>query len=83
MIYWIAAFVFPRTQILKLAILCGILATAVEFFKLFHSPALDAFRLTFLGKVLIGRLFYWTGIVAYWLAISAAALTDSKLIRHT
>jgi hypothetical protein len=82
MIYWLAAFVFPRTRILKLAILCGILATAAEFFKLVHSPALNAFRLTFLGKVLIGRFFYWTGIAAYWLAIGVAALTDRRLIRR-
>ena len=82
MIYWLAALIAPRARPRKLAVICGAIATAVEFFKLVHTPALDAFRLTFAGKVLIGRVFYWTGILAYWVAIAAAALCDLYLVRH-
>jgi hypothetical protein len=82
MIYWIAALLAPQTRPLKLAVICGVIATAVEFFKLVHTPALDAFRLTFWGKVLIGQFFYWSGILAYWIAIAAAGLADSALRRN-
>ena len=82
MIYWIAALLSPQTRTLKLAVICGVIATAVEFFKLVHTPALDAFRLTFVGKVLIGRFFYWSGILAYWIAIAAAGFADSTLRRR-
>ena len=81
MIYWIAAMIAPRTRPLKLAVICSVIATAVEFFKLVHTPALDTFRLTLVGKVLIGRFFYWSGILAYWIAIAAAACADSVLRR--
>ena len=82
MIYWIAALIAPCTRPVKLAFVCGVIATAVEFFKLVHTPALEAFRLTFVGKVLIGRFFYWSGILAYWIAIAAAGLADSALRRN-
>jgi hypothetical protein len=64
---------------LTVALLTGTLATAVEFVKLYHSPILDAFRLTLPGIVLLGRFFSVWDIVAYWLAISVGALVDRGL----
>ena len=52
-----------------------------EFFKLFHAPALDAFRLTLPGILLLGRIFSVWDIVAYWLAICIAALGDLAMRR--
>ena len=79
MIYWLAAFVCPAARPLRLALVTALIATAVETFKLVHTPALDAFRLTFAGKVLLGRYFYYSDYVAYYLAIAAAAWADTAM----
>src|SRR6185437_10776812 len=51
MIYWLAALTQPRARPSRLALAAALLATAVELFKLVHTPALDAFRLTLPGKI--------------------------------
>ena len=56
--------------------MAGAIATAVEFFKLHHSPAMDAFRLTVPGILLLGRIFSAWDILAYWLAIAIGACID-------
>jgi hypothetical protein len=76
MIYWIVSTLLPSWRLPAVAVLAGALATALEFFKLFHSPPVDAFRLTFPGIVLLGRVFSGWDIVAYWLAISLGVLAD-------
>ena len=55
------------------------LTTAVEFAKLYHSPALDAFRLTLPGILLLGRFFSVWDMLAYWSAIAAGAWLDRAL----
>lgn len=76
MIYWLAAAVAPGVRPVRLAVLAAVVATAVELFKLVHTPGLDAFRLTFAGKVMLGRFFFWSDFVAYYVAIASAALAD-------
>ena len=79
MIYWVVSAVLPRMGLVRIALISGLTATAVEFFKLYHSPAMDAFRLTLPGILLLGRYFSGWDIVAYWAAICAGALLDRKL----
>jgi len=79
MAYWIVSTLLPSRRLLTVVLLTGTLATAVEFVKLYHSPILDAFRLTLPGIVLLGRFFSAWDIVAYWLAISVGALVDRGL----
>jgi hypothetical protein len=81
MIYWIVSTLLPLWPIVALALFGGVVATAVEFLKLCHWPALDAFRLTLPGMVLLGRFFSVWDIVAYWVAISAGAVVDCRLRR--
>ena len=76
MIYWLAALIAPDARPVRLAFVAAVIATAVEFFKLVHTPALDTFRLTFAGKVVFGRFFYWSDFVAYYAAIVLAASGD-------
>ncbi|HEX3572472.1 MAG TPA: DUF2809 domain-containing protein [Acidobacteriaceae bacterium] len=83
MIYWLAAVVRPQAKPVRLAVIATAIATAVELFKLVHTPALDAFRLTFAGKVLLGRFFYWSDFVAYYLAIALTALVDQSVRTRT
>ena len=82
MIYWLAALVRPQARPLRLALVSAVIATLVERFKLVHTPWLDAFRLTFAGKVLLGRFFYYSDFAAYYLAIAAAACADIWLRRN-
>jgi hypothetical protein len=79
MIYWIASTVLPKWRIPAVALLAGILGTAIEFGKLYHSPALDAFRLTLPGIVLLGRFFSVWDILVYWLAVLVGAVVDWRL----
>ena len=82
MIYWIVSTLLHSWRTLTVALLTGVLATTVEFFKLYHSPAMDALRLTIPGIVLLGRVFSFWDILAYWVAISFGVLLD-QLIRKT
>ena len=82
MIYWIVSALLPAWRLPSTGILAGLIATAVEFFKLYHSPGIDAFRATLPGRLLLGRYFSGWDIVAYWLAIGAGAWADSSILRR-
>ncbi|HLJ85203.1 MAG TPA: DUF2809 domain-containing protein [Candidatus Angelobacter sp.] len=82
MLYWIVSALLPSLRLRTIALLTGVLATAVEFVKLYHSPDLDAFRLTLPGVLLLGRFFSVWDIVAYWLAIVAGAVVDQRIRLH-
>ena len=78
MVYWIIAAIFPRLKPVRLAILAGGAAAIVEFSRLYHQPALDVFRTTLAGKLLLGRFFSMRDIAAYWLAIAVTAWLDIR-----
>ncbi len=79
-IYWVVSAVAHRPVVA--ATVAGVLATGVEFFKLYRSPRVDAFRLTIPGVLLLGRYFSWWDIVAYWVAIAVGAVLDLWLRRR-
>jgi hypothetical protein len=75
-LYWLIAAIFPRLAPRELALLAALAACAVEFSRLVHTPAFDAFRETLAGKLLLGRFFSLKNIAAYWLAIAFTAWLD-------
>jgi hypothetical protein len=79
LIYWIWTTVQPRARPLAVAFEAGLLTAAIEVFKLYRSPGLDAFRHTLPGILLLGRVFSAWDILAYWLAISIGVWVDFKL----
>ena len=79
MIYWAVSTLLPAWRIPALLALTGAIATGVEFFKLYQSSSVNAFRHTLPGIILLGRIFSVWDIVAYWIAIGAAALVDRCL----
>jgi hypothetical protein len=81
MIYWIVSTAMARWRLPVVGLVAGAIATAVEFFKLYHSPGMDAFRLTLPGMILLGRYFSVRDIVAYWVAIGLAAWIDGGIRR--
>ena len=81
MIYWIASTALLQWRLPVVGLVAGAIATGVEFFKLYHSPGMDAFRLTLPGMILLGRYFSVRDIVAYWVAIGVAAWLDGRIRR--
>jgi hypothetical protein len=77
-LYWFVATLLPRLYPAALAILSGLATIAVEFSRLVPEPAIDAFRLTLPGQILLGRFFSFKNIVAYLLAIAISALLDHR-----
>ena len=78
MVYWLVALALPKLSPLKIAILAALIAASVECFRLYHAPALDSFRLTLAGRLLLGRVFSRRDIAAYWLAIAFTTIVDSN-----
>lgn len=76
MVYWLVAALLPRLVPVRVAILAAVIAALVECSRLIHTPALDTFRLTLAGKLILGRFFSEKDIVAYWLAIFGCAAVD-------
>jgi len=79
MIYWLFSTLLRRQPVFLVALIAGVVATTVEFFKLYHSPAADAFRLTLPGILLLGRFFSAWDVFAYWLAIAIGACIDLRI----
>jgi hypothetical protein len=80
MVYAIFVALFPRRRPIEIGIAAGVFALAVELFKLVHSPAIDSFRLTLAGQLIIGRFFSYGDILAYWVAIAAFAAADKATL---
>ena len=81
-LYWLIAVCLPGLSAAGLACLAAAVAAVVEFSRLWRVPAVDAFRLTLAGRLLLGRYFSLKNIAAYWLAIAMAALLDLWLVRR-
>jgi Protein of unknown function (DUF2809) len=81
MVYWVLAFVWPRSPAGWLALAAGVIATLVELQRLYHSPGLDAFRHSLAGILLLGNFFSARDIVAYCLAIAVGAVVDGAWVR--
>ena len=81
MIYWLVSTMLAQWRTTSAAAVSGVIATAVEFLKLYHTPWLDAFRRTLPGIVLLGSIFSFRDIAAYWIAIVLAVVLDSSVRR--
>ena len=81
MVCWIVSALFPALRLAAAALLAAGVATAVECGKLYHAPALDTFRRTLPGVLLLGRFFSVGDIVVYACAIAAGVYLDGY-IRH-
>lgn len=80
MVYWLLATIFVTGRPPRIATVALIVAAAVEFSRLWHTPALDAFRLTAAGALLLGRVFSFWNIAAYAVGIATALALDRTLL---
>ncbi|SCB16186.1 DUF2809 domain-containing protein [Rhizobium hainanense] len=83
MVYWLLATIFLLSGRFRIAVAALVIAVAVELFRLWHTPGLDAFRLTTAGALLLGRVFSPWNILAYAMGIVAALAIDRVLSRTT
>ena len=81
-LYWLIAACVPRLSAVGVGFLAAAVAALVEFSRLWHVAAVDAFRLTLAGRLLLGRFFSLKNIAAYWIAILLAGLLDRWLVRR-
>jgi Protein of unknown function (DUF2809) len=79
-LYWFLAALLPKLRPRALAALAIVIATLLELSRLIPIAPIDAFRLTFAGKILLGRYFSIKNIAAYILAIAFTAILDNSLI---
>ena len=82
MVYLLLAALQPRREPWALGLAAAIFAALVELSRLYHSPGLDAFRLTLAGKLLLGRVFSAWHFLDYWAAIVCVAIIDWKALRR-
>jgi hypothetical protein len=83
MLYWLVAALLPRQGAGPVTAGAGSAATIVECSRLYHSPGLDAFRLTLSGKLLLGRYFSLRDIAVYWAAILVCRGLDAATRRRS
>ena len=79
-LYWFLAALLPRRGTRTVAALAILIAIILEFSRLIPLAPIDAFRLTFAGKILLGRFFSLKNIAAYLLGIVLAATLDNFLV---
>jgi hypothetical protein len=77
-IYWLVSTILSRSGLVTSAMIAGLLATAVEFLKLYHTQDIEAFRMTLPGTLLLGQVFSFSDIAAYWFAVSFGAILDMQ-----
>lgn len=76
MVYLLVALFVARSRPAVIAVIALFIAISVEFFRLYHTPWLDAFRLTTAGALLLGRIFSFWNMLAYAIGIAAACIFD-------
>ncbi|MBR0777446.1 DUF2809 domain-containing protein [Bradyrhizobium diazoefficiens] len=76
MVFLLAGALLPRLPRGQLAAIAAAIAVAVEFSRLVHAPWLDAFRLTTVGALLLGRIFSLWNLAAYAVGIALGVWTD-------
>lgn len=76
MVYGVLTILAPTAPRSRIACIAIASATLVESSRLFHASALDHFRLTAAGALLLGRVFSAWNVVAYSVGIAAAWMID-------
>jgi len=82
-LYWFLATLLPKLRPIAIATIAILIATMLELSRLIPIAPIDAFRLTFAGKILLGRYFSLKNIAAYILAIALTATLDHLFIEST
>lgn len=82
MVYFLTLALLPGARPSTTLLAASLFSIAVELFRLVHTDALDAFRLTTAGALLLGRVFSVWNIVAYLAGIALAFAVVALLQRR-
>jgi hypothetical protein len=82
-LYWFFATLLPTLRPMAVATIALTIATLLELGRLVSIAPIDTFRLTFAGRILLGRYFSLKNIVAYLLAITLTATLDHLTLPQT
>ncbi len=72
----------PRLRPAAVALISVLLSALVELSRLVDQPALNAFRQTLAGRLILGRYFSLRDIAAYWITIAALYLLDRNMLAN-
>ncbi|MCP2156286.1 DUF2809 domain-containing protein [Agrobacterium sp. CG160-95] len=81
MVYLLLAAILPSRWYGYKVHIAVIAVVVVELIRLVHFPALDAFRATAAGALLLGRVFSVWNIVCYIGGIAVASFTSGRGLR--
>lgn len=81
-LYLAMAIVAPRLGPARTAAFAALIAIAVEFSRLLGFGWLDAFRATLTGRLLIGKVFALSNLVAYAAGIALGLALDAAFRRR-
>ena len=76
MVYLLVALFVTSSRPAVISVTALFITISVELFRLYHTPWLDAFRLTTAGALLLGRVFSLWNMLAYAIGIAAACAFD-------
>lgn len=79
MVFLLVAAAIVSRRVAIMAAIALAIAVSVEFSRLYQTPALDEFRLTLAGKLLLGRVFSLWNIVAYAAGIGLGMAIENGL----
>lgn len=82
MIAWLVGAIAPNAPLLARAIAAYSVCEAVEVGQLYHSPALDAVRATFVGHLVLGSGFDARDFASYAAGVICAALLEMAALRN-
>jgi len=79
MVFLLVAAAIVSRRVAVMAAIALAIAVSVEFSRLYQTPALDEFRLTLAGRLLLGRVFSLWNIVAYAAGIGLGMAIENRL----
>lgn len=79
MVYWIVSTVRPAWKPHRSGIAAVGVTTLVELSQLYHLSALDAFRRTLLGALLLGQVFSAWDLAVYSAAVGLGVAIDQTI----
>lgn len=81
-IYALVAIARPRRRSPSVAAITFAYAAAIEFSQLYHAPAIDRFRATFVGRMTIGSTFVPSDFLCYAIGTLVALAFDTWITRR-
>lgn len=80
MIFYIVSFIVYKKSVLFRGLTALAICFIIEISQLYQSPLADSVRATLPGRLILGSGFLYSDLLAYFLGVSAAVVTDKFLL---